>query len=252
MLGSLFRRVEQNVLQATGLVQSTYSDPQYAADEARLDAADQLLRSIAQQQLAYQAACTRGSDAALSYVLVLDRSLKTLSEGPGAAAAPGALERPLDLKPLLRVLGAHKHAVAASNERLLSEGMRRVGVLLTQVATLRAEFEARKSKVLDHDSYTRRESAAQAAHASAKDAAKAEARDALRKAEGKVRDSAAQVAQMSARVRASLGELEAACAAECTEAALTALGLDVQLRGETLSVEQMAALAAGLGVAPIA
>jgi len=74
--------------------------------------------------------------------------------------------------------------------------MRRVGVLLTTVAALRSDLEARKSKVLDHDSYVRRQAAAEAAHTGASNAAaKAEARDALRKAEGKVRDSAAQVAQ---------------------------------------------------------
>jgi len=228
MFGSLYRRVEQTVLQASGLASSSYQKKEYEDDEARLERVDASLRAIAASQQEFKEANARSAEANLKYLFSLRNCLSVAMPLEGGAvgapsAVPAHLVRHLDLVPLVRMIKAQHATVSSANERLLLEGMRRVRLLQGQVATLRGEFETRKSKVLDHDSYTRRAQGAEAALASAVGDKKVEARDALRKAEGKVRDCAALVAQMNARVRSTLAELELALKHEAEESALSFL-----------------------------
>jgi len=227
--GGLFRRVEQGVLQTVGLVQSSLNEKEYTEDESRLETLEGLLKLLVDQQVSYQQAIHRAAEGAVNYACSLERCISSFSSnGSGGVTAVQSM----DLKPLLRVLIAQKNAVVATNEQHLATGIKRLGKLQKDLGVLRAEFNSRKDKVLDHDSYTRRQQQAeQALAACVETVKKVEAREALRKAEGKVKDSVAVVAQMSSRLRSKLCALEVATCSEASESALALLALQVHSSG---------------------
>jgi hypothetical protein len=233
-LGSLFRRVEQNLLQGMGLVQSSLSaDASFARDEARAERVDSSARAMVAALSSYLAALRRSAEASTEYVTVLERAIASAGHGSGpngggsgssgGGAAPPTTAR-LDLKPLARLIHAQRAAVIAPTERALAEGLARGARLQRAVAGVRAEMLTRKDRILDHDSYVRRTATAEQGVASARDPASiAEAREALRKVEGKARDAAATVNALTGRIRARLGELEDELASAASESALAFL-----------------------------
>jgi hypothetical protein len=221
--GGLFRRVEQGLLQSVGLVKSSMDeDDTYRQENARLEALDGCLRRLAEAAQAHMMSLTRSATAVLGYVKELDTSLAALPGPPGGGGA-------MDLKPLGRLLHAQRTVVVATAEKHLAAGFSRVGQLLKDTGALRADFGTRKAKVLDHDSYVRRVAQAEAALATAAPSAATEASQVVRKAKGKERDCAAEVAQLTARIRARLGELELAAGAEASEAALSVLATQLHV-----------------------
>ena len=209
--GSVFRRVEQGLLQSVGLAQSSLKDD---AEAHRLDALEASLRRLTDAASAHAAAARRAAEASVVFATTI---VRTISETP--TAGDGA--RALDAKPIARLAVAHRSAVVGANGGASATALARLGTLLIEVASLRAELASRVDRALDHDSYSRRADAAKHSLASARTPAeRAELSEALKKATGKAKDAAALVAQMTARTRARLDCLERAILNEASEAAL--------------------------------
>ena len=216
--GGIYRRVEQGLLQSVGLAQSSLkADASFTVDSERLERLEATLRKLAESQSAHISAARRSNECALEYIATVDRALTSAGRGVGAALR-------IDASPIVRLVAAQRAAVGASATSAANGALARVGRVLIDVATLRADFGQRVDRVLDVDSYVRRVEAAKAALAgAAAGASTTEAAEVLRKASGKERDAAALVAQLSARIRSRLTALEETAASEANEAALSFL-----------------------------
>lgn len=214
-MASWFRRVEQGILQGIGATTSSYDkDASYSKDEERLERLDSAAKAVSVQLSGYLSGLRRQADAAFEYAASMEK----------AAALEGSPTQVVDLKSISRLAHAYRTSVVPSIDRHLNDGQARVGSVLRNIGALRTEFQLRKEKVLDNDSYQRRVQAADQAVAAARDAVSiAEARDQLRKLQGKSKDMAAIVAQSTERIRSTLAQLEAQLQAAATESALAFL-----------------------------
>jgi hypothetical protein len=214
-MASWFRRVEQGILQQIGAASSSYEkDATYARDEERVERLESAAKGVASQLSGYLVALRRASDAAIDYATSMEKACL-------AAATPLTV----DVRAISRTQLGYRTSVVSAIETHLGTGQAHVAAVLRNIAALRADFAARKEKVLDSDSYARRVQQAEAAVASARDPTSiAEARDALRKLQGKARDVGAIVAQASERIRARLGQLEAELQSATADAAFAFLG----------------------------
>lgn len=221
-LGGLFRRFEQGVLQSLSLTTSSAASPAFLEDDSRLEKLDTTVKRLEQALSNHLSALRRAGETGLEYVMTIGRSL---------ADAPSAHQGRLDVKPLARMLHAHRAAVVAACDTHQAAGLARMRRLAKDVAALREDVVARKDRALvDFDSYSRKVHAAEGAVAAAQGRKEAaEAADALRRATAKRADAAAVVAAATARIRASLTAVEEAVCSAANDAALAFLAAHATL-----------------------
>ena len=224
MAASWFRRIEQGVLQGIGAVTSSYEkDSSYAKDEERLEKLDSAARELSSSLGSFLASQRQERDAAFKYASTVEKVCGAAPSLhlPSSAAAPTVM----DLKALTRLQHALRTSVGAAGDKHLTDGQGRIGLLLKQIATLKADFALRKEKVFDCDSYVRRVQQAEQAARTADSSTIAQTREDLKKLQGKAKDMNNIVNAATESIRARLKELEEEVRSAALEGSLAFLAV---------------------------
>lgn len=224
MAASWFRRIEQGVLQGIGAVTSSYEkDSSYAKDEERLEKLDSAARELSSSLGSFLASQRQERDAAFKYASTVEKVCGAAPSLhlPSSAAAPTVM----DLKALTRLQHALRTSVGAAGDKHLTDGQGRIGLLLKQIAALKADFALRKEKVFDCDSYVRRVQQAEQAARTADSSTIAQTREDLKKLQGKAKDMNNIVNAATKSIRARLKELEEEVRSAALEGSLAFLAV---------------------------
>jgi hypothetical protein len=224
MAASWFRRIEQGVLQGIGAVTSSYEkDSSYAKDEERLEKLDSAARELSSSLGSFLASQRQERDAAFKYASTVEKVCGAAPSLhlPSSASVPTVM----DLKALTRLQHALRTSVGAAGDKHLTDGQGRIGLLLKQIATLKADFALRKEKVFDCDSYVRRVQQAEQAARTADSSTIAQTREDLRRLQGKAKDMNNIVNAATESIRARLKELEEEVRSAALEGSLAFLAV---------------------------